>query len=236
MEGQLRTEKTARSTTPLMYTGPAGYDAETATSQLLSANLDSVATNHFEIPSAVTAALSQPRRMRKRTPRPKSRRVPVGSEQRRAAFRVDVTLAAMAEWSAGCRTALKKPAVVQNLSGEGANILMSELPARDRITLSLIPPEGFVVERLQQGLKKDELSVSSRWIPAETDVWQRDQLRYQLGPIEARVVRASLPEDSAPDDSYKRLSLEFLEPHEGCFRLVRYVERRPVYGKAHNLT
>ena len=66
MEGQLRTEKTAASTTPLMYTGPAHHDAELRTSQVLPANLDSAATNHFEIPNTVTAALSQPRRLPRR--------------------------------------------------------------------------------------------------------------------------------------------------------------------------
>ena len=226
----LCTEKTEF---PLTFADPADSNTIASVSQLTPANLDSAATTHYEIPSSITAALDRASRKRSRTQNPNSRRATTASEQRRAAFRVDVTLAAMAEWSADVRTSLRKPAVVQNLSGEGAHILVNGLPVGDRISLSLIPPEGFVVERLQQGVKKDDLSVTSRWIPDETDLWQRDQLRYQLGPIEARVVRS--PEVSAPDSSYKKLSIEFLEPHEGCFRLVRYVERRPVYGKAHTL-
>ena len=231
----LRTEETSAPLFPLTFADPAISDDSGPVAQLMSVNMDSAATNHYEIPSRITAALAGPHRKRRRARRPKSRRALNEVEQRRTAFRVEVTLAAMAEWSSDSRTSLKKPAVVQNLSGQGANILVDELPEDEQITLSLIPPEGFVAERLQQGFTKDDMSVTSRWVPSETHLWKRDQVRYQVGPIEARVVRANLPDLSAVDSTYKRLSLEFLEPHEGCFRLVRYVERRPVHGSAHTL-
>jgi hypothetical protein len=101
------------------------------------------------------------------------------------------------------------------------------------MSLSVIPPEGFIQERLQQGLKGDDLNVTSRWIPDETELWQRDQLRYQIGPVKARVVRVDPVETSDSHGFVQRLSLAFLEPHEGCFRFVRYLERKPVTGRSY---
>jgi hypothetical protein len=148
-------------------------------------------------------------------------------QQRRAAYRVSVAIKARAEWtdphSPGQR--FDCPAVVTNLSGGGAQVFLRHRPGARKLYLTLSAPDPFIEEWTARRIAR--LGTRSGNPILATSPFQQtcSQLRRHFTRIQCRIVRASRQETQNSGSMYL-LSVAFNEPQEGCYRLVRYLERQ----------
>ena len=148
-------------------------------------------------------------------------------QQRRAAYRISAVLKARVEWidPGNPSQRLDCPAVVTDLSGGGAQIYLRQ-PAGSRILrLTLSVPEPFIEEWTSRKLAK--LGSPSGHPAIGSAPFQQTcaQIRAFFTRIQCRVVRASR-QATQGSDSVHLYSVAFNEPQDGCYRLVRYLERQ----------
>jgi len=141
--------------------------------------------------------------------------------QRREAHRVSTVLQARITWSSRRREPefISLPAVMTDLSGGGARLFTKEPVHAGIVAISLMVPEGFVEEWAQRKLA--HLPPRRRMGGLYRHTWT--EIRSRFEHIQARIVRREVQHGR---DEIHALSVAFARPHEGCYRLVRYLERQ----------
>ena len=142
---------------------------------------------------------------------------------RRTAFRVSVTLKALVEWEDAKQPGIpiKKPGVLTNLSGGGAQLFLRYLPSVEILNIALSAPDAFIEEWAKRQLNGRP---SNRPLICKDPFEQAcGKIREQLGDLKARIVHSKTHAEDGRGPIYA-LSVAFLKPHEGCYRLVRYLE------------
>lgn len=140
-------------------------------------------------------------------------------QQRRAAYRISVAIKARIEWEDPQSHQFHLlPAVVIDLSGSGAQVFARQVPQVEFLRLTLSVPDSFVKEWSTRQKSHADSTYADPRLRIEA------QLRAYFESIPARIVRVS-QRGKDPRPLYA-LSVAFLQPHEGCYRLVRYLERQ----------
>lgn len=145
----------------------------------------------------------------------------------RSAHRVTVCLRGLVEWRhpATPRVVESCPAVLTNLSGGGAQIFVRQRPASELVQVSIDLPEKFVAEVSRRQWRREN-GVGRNLIPGGDPLTiAADRLRSRYSGIEASIAsnRLHLSDDRG---SIYAVSLAFAQPQEGCYQLVRYLERQ----------
>ena len=150
-------------------------------------------------------------------------------KERRASYRVSVNLPAWVEWQEPVRpfSMVSYPTVVTDLSGGGAEIFLRHLPPDDTFHLTMEPIEAFVEEWALRQLSRRGLSLCSAAFLFQQTC---EKVRHQFKNIKTRIVTMDTRREDLPDSIYA-LSVAFMQPHEGCFRLVRYLEVEALSGR-----
>lgn len=149
----------------------------------------------------------------------------------RAAYRVSVCLRAAVEWREG-EEVVRDSAVVANLSGGGAQVFLRRRPAAQELCLELSVPDGFVEETARRQLMRSSASLPNPALFRELFLQSCERIRAAFGPLRARLVHAQVHQEDQRGPLYA-LSLAFASPHDGCFRLVRYLERQAIRKGVH---
>jgi len=122
-------------------------------------------------------------------------------------------------------TPLRVSSLRNDISGGGAQLFMRYLPTSERLRLDASAPDSFIEEwalRRISRLKKPARSTSIFTDPLQEAC---TRLRAEFENIECRVVKNSV-HSSGERGTIHPLALAFLRPHEGCFRLVSFLERQ----------
>jgi len=145
----------------------------------------------------------------------------------RSAHRVTVCLRGMLEWRhpATTRVAESCAAVLTNLSGGGAQVFVRQRPGSELLHLSVDLPESFVSEVARRQWRRE--SLSGRLLAASADPVEAaaERLRERYRGIETRVVSSRLHLEDDRGSIYA-VSVAFAQPQEGCYQLVRFLERQ----------
>lgn len=148
----------------------------------------------------------------------------IDEQQRRTSYRISVALRAQVEWTADDGRRLNQPAVVTNLSGGGAQVFVRRPVEGQQLWLSLTPPPGFVTERGRRQVAQRRSAgrtVSSRDPLADAC----DRIRCRFSSIPVTLIRSRRLERDTHGVVHA-LSVAFAQPHDACYRLVRYLERQ----------
>lgn len=146
--------------------------------------------------------------------------------QRRGAYRVGVALRATVAWpdpeSANVLEGVQ--GVVVNLSGSGAQVRLQQMPPLDSVLLSIDPPDAFVEDRALCQLCRPGGTALFPTLGSSGFRQVGESVRSSLRSVESRIVyaRTHVIEPTSP---VFVLSLAFLDPQDGCYRLVRFLER-----------
>jgi hypothetical protein len=146
-------------------------------------------------------------------------------QQRRTSFRVAAALKARVEWEEEEAGLLSQPAVLTNLSGGGARLFVRRLPRAERLRLWVHLPQTFVEQCALRRLARSRTPLPRA--PIFSDPFQRacEQLRAEFAAVEARLVSAHLHSQDNRGPVHA-LAVAFCQPHEGCYRLVSFLERQ----------
>ena len=146
--------------------------------------------------------------------------------QRRGAYRVGVALRATVEWPdpENANDLEAAQGVVVNLSGSGAQVRLRQMPPLDSVLLSIDPPDAFVEDRAICQLCRPGGTALFPTLGSSGFRQVGESVRAGLRSVESRIVyaKAHLIESTGPIFA---LSLAFLDPQDGCYRLVRFLER-----------
>ena len=142
-------------------------------------------------------------------------------KQRRDAYRISAALKSRVVWQED--ETLSKPAVLTNLSGGGARLFMRWLPRTERLLLSISAPDAFIEEWAMRQVGR----MGSRNSQIFSDPFREacDKLRNSFEDMETRLVKSSVHTEDDRGPIYA-LAASFAQPSEGCYRLVRYLERQ----------
>ncbi len=149
-----------------------------------------------------------------------------GHEQRRDSYRICVTLKSLVEWREPepPHTLTRRQGILTNLSGSGAQIFLRQLPAEETLRLSISLPEAFIEEQARRQLSRFKLPARHLFLSSTSFLQARERICRSFRSIEATIAHAKTHVRDA--DPIYVLSVAFLEPHETCYRLVRYLERQ----------
>lgn len=147
------------------------------------------------------------------------------THQRRA-HRVTVCLRGELAWQELPREPSRRhSAVVTNLSGGGAQVFLRHRPDGALADLTLDPPAAFVEESARRTLPRTGLSPRQLSLIDNPLAVACERVRSRYAGIRARVATCVLHTQDARGPVYA-VSLAFCEPQEGCFQLVRFLERQ----------
>lgn len=157
-------------------------------------------------------------------------------QQRRTAFRMSVALKARVQWSDPAEQdgILDKPAVVTNLSGSGAQIFVRHQPDAKILRLSLCIPDTFTEEWAMRKLGKMAPRQSRPSVFGDPFQQACAELRASFDGIEAHIIKTHKQSEDARSPIHA-LSVAFCTQQEGCYRLVRYLERQAAQKGIANL-
>lgn len=157
-------------------------------------------------------------------------------QQRRTAFRISVALKARVQWNdpEAQDGMLDKPAVVTNLSGGGAQIFVRHRPDAKILRLSLSIPDAFTEEWAMRKLGRMGARQSRPSVFSDPFQQACAELRTTFDGIEAHIIQTHKRSEDARG-SIHTLSVAFCAQHEGCYRLVRYLERQAAQKGVANL-
>ncbi len=150
---------------------------------------------------------------------------PQRADQRRAAHRIDAVLKAQAHWQDSQRRRKGHTGVLTNISGGGACLFTRARPEFERLHIDVFAPDAFIEEWVLRRVERLHRTARAGTLGTDPLQTMRRALRKEFDHIECRIVESSI---------YKRdqrgpihaLALAFIHPHEGCFRLVSYLERQ----------
>ncbi len=145
--------------------------------------------------------------------------------QRRTSHRIDAALKASVVWSDSEAGLLTKPGVLTNISGGGAQLFMRHLPNAERLRLDASAPDSFIEEWALRRISRLKKPARGTSIFADPLQEACTRLRAEFENIECRIVKASV-HSRGERGTIHSLALAFLRPHEGCFRLVSFLERQ----------
>ncbi len=143
----------------------------------------------------------------------------------RSAFRIAACLRTEVTWVEEERK-LSAQGVVANLSGGGAQLFLRCRPAANQLSLELALPQGFVEEAARRQLTRNGPTLTSTALYRELFRNTCERIRRTFAEVEAQIVHVETRE--TPQGILFGLSLAFAMPHEGCFRLVSYLERQAI--------
>ena len=141
----------------------------------------------------------------------------VQAPQARSAYRIDTSLKTEFIWR-DTKTQTTN-GLITNLSGGGFQALLPELPKSSRLNISLKIPQAFVHSWLRSAPALDSKDYKS-W-----DI-QRQRVNDLFEYISGQIVFAGSTLNKDP--FLFHICVSFNQPHEGCYRLVRYLERRTI--------
>ena len=146
--------------------------------------------------------------------------------QRRGAYRVDVAVKASVTWPhpQDPNSPQETLGVIANLSGSGAQIRLRQMPPGDSVLLSINPPDAFVEDRARCQLSRPGGPALFPMLGSSGFRQIGESVAASLRSVEARIVCAKAHAIGSAAPIFT-LSLAFLHPHDGCYRLVRYLER-----------
>jgi hypothetical protein len=143
----------------------------------------------------------------------------------RSTYRISACLRAEASWmEEGQR--ITAAGVVTNLSGGGAQLFLRRRPAAAQLCLDLALPQGFVEEAARRQLTRNGPTLAGTALFQELFHGTCERLRRSFAELRARVVHEQVRQ--TPQGPIYGLSLAFAQPHEGCFRLVSFLERQAI--------
>ena len=118
---------------------------------------------------------------------------------------------------------MSKPAVLTNLSGGGARLFMRWLPDAEILSLSISAPDPFIEEWAMRRAGR----LKGRNAPVFSDPFSEacDQLRAGFADVEIRLAKSSIHYQDERGPIYA-LAVSFIQPSDGCYRLVHYLERQ----------
>ena len=143
----------------------------------------------------------------------------------RSAYRISAALRAEVKWLEQ-EEALNAPGVVANLSGGGAQLFLRRKPVAQALSLDLALPQEFIEEAARRQLTRNGPTLTSTALFRELFHSTCERIRSSFGILEARIVHVEVRQTSS--GPIYGLSLAFASPHEGCFRLVSYLERQAI--------
>ena len=157
-------------------------------------------------------------------------------EQRRRAYRVGVRLTANVAWpDPEMPNALKgAQGVLTSLSGNGAQVFLRQVPRSETLLLSIDPPDAFIEDRVRRQLYRPGVPTPYPALGGNGYPQICESVRASLRSVESRIVYARTHAKRSTDPIYA-LSLAFLHPHDGCYRLVRFLERFSLKGDGERL-
>jgi len=145
---------------------------------------------------------------------------------RRDAHRVSVCLRGEINWREAPRCPLQRAsAVITNLSGGGALVYTRQQPDAGFLEITLETPTRFIEETARRSLPRIGLLTRRMSLASNpfSDACERTRERFQ--GIRSRVVSCREHSRDGRGTVYA-LSLAFCEAQEGCFQLVRFLERQ----------
>ena len=150
--------------------------------------------------------------------------------QRRSAYRVSVSLRAQAEWKEtnGRAVLVRKPCVIADLSGCGAQVFLRRLPRTQNLRLYLTIPEAFAEEWARLQLVRQRQAARNPFATGPALAEARRKIHSSFSGIYARVVSTRTQHSRDSEEPIYAVSVAFAEPHEGCYRLVRHLERQDI--------
>ena len=116
--------------------------------------------------------------------------------------------------------------VVANLSGGGAQLFLRRRPAASRLSLELALPQEFVEEAARRQLTRNGPTLTSTALFRELFRNTCERIRRSFAEMEAQIVHVETRQTQ--QGPVYGLSLAFAVPHEGCFRLVTFLERQAI--------
>lgn len=143
----------------------------------------------------------------------------------RSAYRISAALRAEAQWLEHEET-VTAPGVVANLSGGGAQIFLRRKPAAQTLKLDLTLPQEFIEEAARRQLTRSGSTLTSTALFRELFHGTCKRIRNSFAALEACIVHVEVRQTQ--QGPIYGLSLAFASPHEGCFRLVSFLERQAI--------
>lgn len=143
----------------------------------------------------------------------------------RSAYRISACLRTEIQWLEQDE-AIGAPGVVANLSGGGAQIFLRRKPAAQVLSLNLTLPQEFIEETARRQLTRNGPTLTSTALFREMFHNTCERIRTSFGTLQARIVHVEVRQ--TPPGPLYGLSLAFAAPHEGCFRLVSFLERQAI--------
>lgn len=144
---------------------------------------------------------------------------------RRDTYRVNVCLRGRLAWREAPRTAsLDSEAVLTNVSGGGAQLYLRRQPTAEWAEVTLDVPDSFVEEQSRRHLPRH--GGTTKMSMTRNPVAEAAQkVRDQFTGIRSRIVSVRLHSQDARGPVYA-VSVAFCDQQEGCFQLVRFLERQ----------
>lgn len=145
---------------------------------------------------------------------------------RRSAHRISVCLRGSVSWREAPRCPSQNASVVvTNLSGGGAQIFSRQQPQGEYVHVTIEAPTAFIEETARRCLPRTGLSPRRMSLTSNPFADACDKVRERFGGIRTRVVSSAVHSRDEKGPVYA-LSLAFCESQEGCYQLVRYLERQ----------
>ncbi|HLA39622.1 MAG TPA: hypothetical protein VJ417_06485 [Candidatus Glassbacteria bacterium] len=143
----------------------------------------------------------------------------------RSAYRISAALRAEAKWLEQDE-ALSTPGVVANLSGGGAQLFLRRKPIAQALNLELALPQEFIEEAARRQLTRNGPTLNSTALFRELFHSTCERIRNSFADLQARIVNMQVRQTQ--NGAIYGVSLAFASPHEGCFRLVSFLERQAI--------
>ncbi|MBM3276719.1 MAG: hypothetical protein FJY95_01375 [Candidatus Handelsmanbacteria bacterium] len=143
----------------------------------------------------------------------------------RSAFRIAACLRAEATWLEEEKKAAA-PGVLANLSGGGAQLFLWRRPAASQLALEMALPQEFVEAAARRHLTRNGPTLTSTALFRELFRNTCERIRHSFAAVNTHIVHVETRQ--TPQGPVYGISLAFTAPHEGCFRLVSYLERQAI--------
>jgi hypothetical protein len=147
-------------------------------------------------------------------------------QARRGAHRVSVCLRGDINWRKAPRCPLPRAsAVITNLSGGGALVYSRQQPDAEFLEITLETPTRFIEKTARRSLPRIGLLTRRMSLASNPFIDACERTRERFQGIRCRVVSCGVHSRDGRGTVYA-LSLAFCEAQEGCFQLVRFLERQ----------
>jgi hypothetical protein len=145
---------------------------------------------------------------------------------RRGAHRVSVCLRGNMKWREAPRCPQQQAsAVIINLSGGGAQIYSRQQPDAKFIELTISAPTPFIEETARRSLPRGGMTPRRMSLAANPFRDACDRMHERFFGIRTRVVSSRVHSRDERGPVYA-LCLAFCDQQEGCYQLVRFLERQ----------